>query len=298
MDTRKRKSIEIFRDRVATLIKENEMTQETFAEHCGLLKTDISNLSRKQAVPDDVMLAIADKCNVSTDWLLGRTDIREMARSKEESEKDFDYSKVTYGDLNRMLAFAAACGVLQIVPPENNSDNVSLLVRNETTSEFLRRLQKKAIDVITDSDEAEYLTDWLEKKCTNNERLAFWFDGILGTDKYHGSFPWEYSSAIGEDLEFNFKHATWVKDNPEQEWNNAWFEYLNNCGILHGPYHGVDKSYSNYINLFDGFTGYYNFEGDVVDAPEPPHLKKTDQQSTVNGFMNIPDGTDEELPFN
>ena len=284
MSTEKQTPIMIFRDRVNALMKEKKMTQAEFANHCDLPHSDIANLSRKQTVPTDVMLAVADKCDVSTDWLLGRTDIREVARSKEEGAAEFDYSKVTYGDLNRMLAFAAACGILQIVPPKDKNDNVSLLVRNKDTADFLRRLQKKAIDVITDSDETEYLTDWFEKKCAIMTPLSF-ADAIFEyIDKYHGAFPWHYICSLDDDLDFDFTDAEWL----------PYTEYAGKL-VAHDPY-GDSSSYNAYLNLCDGITGYYGC--DRTYFPKPPHDKKAEQKSTIDGFMNIPDGIDDELPFN
>lgn len=273
MDTEKQTPIMIFRDRVDALRKEKKMTQAEFANHCSLPQSDIANLSRKQAVPTDVMLAIADKCGVSTDWLLGRTDIREMVHSKEKSTAEFDYSKVTYGDLNRMLAFAAACGILQIVPPKDKNDNVSLLVRHKDTADFLRRLQKKAIDVITDSDETEYLTDWFEKKCSITMRPLWFSDGAIYeyVDKYHGAFPWRYLCSLDKDLKFDFTGAEWLP-------------YSGYVGgrVDHDPY-GDSSNYADYLCLCDGITGYYGC--DTGYYPKPPHNKAAAE-------------IDEELPFN
>ncbi len=294
--------LQSIRERLGQLMKDYSLSQKALAAKCGLSENDVSvlvgkNKRDKKTMSGEQLFAIAEAFDVSIDWLVGRTDIREMAHSKEESAAEFDYSKVTYGDLNRMLAFAAACGVLQIVPPKDKNDNVSLLVRHKDTADFLRRLQKKAIDVITDSDETEYLTDWFEKKCAITTSL-YSFDCVFNcADKYHGAFPWRYLLSLDKDWRFDFTGAEWIKDNPSEEWDHAWFSYINNCGISYGPYDGVDRSYENYKCLSDGITGYYCID-DIVNAPEPPHKKKTDQTSGTDDFMNIPDGIDEELPFN
>ncbi len=298
MDAKRNKKekepIAIFRERVEILKKEKGMTQKSFAEYCGLAHSDISNLSRKDQIPSDVMLAIADKCNVSMDWLVGRTDIREVARSKEENENKkeenenkFDYSNVTYGDLHKMLAFAAACGVLRIIPPTDKTGNVTLLVSDGNTGEFLRKLRNKAIDVITDPDETEFLTGWFDKKCADSDRIGF-FGVLHGSslaylDKYHGAFPWCYVESMN-DYFFDFHHAEWRTTDPSDE-----------RGYVDDPNCLVD--YTPYKNLYDGIVGYYY---NSRSFPEPPQKIKKQQESSnlVDDFMHIPDGVDEELPFN
>lgn len=293
MGVEKNSAVGVFRDRVTLLSKELGMTQERFAEHCGLQHSDISNLSRKKQIPTDVMLAVADKCNVSTDWLFGRTDIREVAQTKEENKADFDYSKVTYGDLNRILAFAAACGVLQIVHPKNKNDTLTLMVKDEDTALFLRKLQEKAIDVITDADETEFLTAWFAKKCDNSLTLStvglcFGIQRVFAADKYHGAFPWNYLASIGYDFVFNFTGAEWTDDSPADYQGLVWYD--------DGEHSDIHFDYDPYKCLYDGITGYYrNIRGIYLD---PPCAIKNDSQPDTSDFTNIPNSTDDELPFN
>ncbi len=287
---KEKEPIAIFRERVEILKKEKGMTQKSFAEYCGLAHSDISNLSRKDQIPSDVMLAIADKCNVSMDWLVGRTDIREVARSKEENENKkeeneskFDYLNVTYGDLHKMLAFAAACGVLQIIPPTDKTGNVTLLVSDGNTGEFLRKLRNKAIDVITDPDETEFLTGWFDKKCADSDPISLWGRTSTSPDKYHGAFPWGYVESMN-DYSFDFYHAEWRTTDPSDERG-----YVEDTNYL------VD--YAPYRKLYDGIVGYYY---NSRSFPEPPQKIKKQQESSnaIESFMNIPDGIDDELPFN
>lgn len=287
MDANTCNLVDVFRDRVTTLRNELKMTQEQFADHCGLTLTDINNLTRKKKIPSEVMVAIADKCDVSTDWLLGRTNIRKTVTDANTAPQDFDYSKVTVGDLNRILAFTAACGKIQIISPYSKGECVSLRVIDKQLSEFLRRLQKKAIDVITDPDETEYLTDWFEKKCANNVYIGNDLPFLLHEevdmlDKYHGAFPWKYLTSTDHDLEFDFTDAEWKADNPAPN------------GYLQNPICFEDiTDYSPYLCLFDGITGYY----DTLSYHEPPHRKNKKTTSTMkDDSANIPN-EDDELPF-
>lgn len=290
MNTNTRGPVDVFHDRVTTLRNELKMTQEQFAKHCGLMLTDINNLTRKKKIPSEVMIAIADKCNVSTDWLLGRTTIRETATDTSTVLQNFDYSKVTAGDLNRILAYAAACGIVQIISPNEKNGLISLRVLNKELAEFLRRLQKKAIDVITDQDDAEFLTDWFEKKCANDSPLASFLGIHESIDKYHGAFPWSYICAIDKDYDFDFTDAEWRNDDPSDEWNEEIYEirdYAGNC---------ILPKYKEYRSLFDGITGYYYYPSSKYpNAPTlRPHQDPDEDPDTDLSFMNIPD----ELPFN
>ena len=72
-----------FGERLDILLKERGWKQDYFA---GVIKVDpsmvslyVSGKSKPQA---DFMLDIADIFNVSLDWLMGRTDVREVAKPR------------------------------------------------------------------------------------------------------------------------------------------------------------------------------------------------------------------------
>lgn len=69
-----------FGDRLRNLRLEKNMTQEEVASYFGLHKTRISQyeLNKRQA-DDDMKKKLAEFFNVSLDYLLGKTDIRESA---------------------------------------------------------------------------------------------------------------------------------------------------------------------------------------------------------------------------
>ena len=284
--------MESLRDRLKQLMEDHKYSQKQLAELSGLSQNDISSLvgknqREKKTISGEQLFAIADALNVSIDWLVGRTDYREVVYSEEQRRQDFDYSKVTVGDLNRTLAFAAACGMLQIISPDSSTECISLRVIDKQLSEFLRRLQKKAIDVITDPDETEYLTDWFEKKCSNNQVLAP-FDGniISSVDKYHGAFPWGYVTSIGENIAFDFDDAEWRNDNPSAEWDSDRADiitYAENCSY---------GAYKDYLELFDGITGYYYCS---TNRPKAPHLTGSALLESIN-VMKIVNDYEVDMP--
>lgn len=67
----------IFKDRLVQLRKELDLTQETFAEKIGFSRTAISawEIGRNEPSNADT-IKIADFFNVSVDYLLGKSDVR------------------------------------------------------------------------------------------------------------------------------------------------------------------------------------------------------------------------------
>jgi transcriptional regulator with XRE-family HTH domain len=67
----------IFGERLRTLREEKNLSQEELAEVFGLGKVAISGYERGKRTPSfDILVGLADYFQVSTDFLLGRTDDR------------------------------------------------------------------------------------------------------------------------------------------------------------------------------------------------------------------------------
>ena len=67
----------IFIQNLQTIMKDREMSQETLSEITGISKSSISEWIKKDQMPRcDTVIILADKLNVSTDYLLGRTNIK------------------------------------------------------------------------------------------------------------------------------------------------------------------------------------------------------------------------------
>lgn len=85
-----------FKDRLVLLRKELGLTQEEFAEKIGYTRTAVSawEIGRNEPSNSDT-LKIADFFGVTTDYLLGKTDVRNY--DKDEQEFRFAYHKETEG---------------------------------------------------------------------------------------------------------------------------------------------------------------------------------------------------------
>lgn len=65
----------IIKKRINDLLYENSITQTGLAEHLGITQATLSrNLNGEHGMRIDVLKKIADYFNVSTDYLLGRTE--------------------------------------------------------------------------------------------------------------------------------------------------------------------------------------------------------------------------------
>lgn len=74
------KRMPIFAERFAQL--RGEMTQGEFAEFLGISRPTVGFYENGTRLPDALLLRqIADKCKVSADWLLGKSDIKSTAPS-------------------------------------------------------------------------------------------------------------------------------------------------------------------------------------------------------------------------
>lgn len=64
-----------FSDRLKELRKANKLSQKALAEAVGMSNTGIQNYELETRIPNvDVVIKLADYFNVSTDYLLGRSD--------------------------------------------------------------------------------------------------------------------------------------------------------------------------------------------------------------------------------
>lgn len=102
-----------FKNRLAQLRKELNLTQEEFAEKIGYTRTAISawEVGRNEPSNTDT-LKIANFFNVSVDYLLGKSDIRNPQNSKDYSDKininlyTKDYTNITDNQINQITEFA------------------------------------------------------------------------------------------------------------------------------------------------------------------------------------------------
>ena len=69
----------MFSERIRLLRSEKNLTQAAVAAHVGLSARGYQDLELGATPRGDTLLAIAEFYEVSVDWLLGRTDVREVA---------------------------------------------------------------------------------------------------------------------------------------------------------------------------------------------------------------------------
>ena len=76
-------------DRIKQLRMENNLTQNQFAALFGLYDSTISQYENGKRVPEyDIIIKIANKFNVSIDWLLGRVENKELVLMDKNSLPD------------------------------------------------------------------------------------------------------------------------------------------------------------------------------------------------------------------
>ncbi|KHO62692.1 transcriptional regulator [Thermoanaerobacter sp. YS13] len=76
-------------DRIKQLRLENNLTQEEFGKIFGIVKSTVSMYESNKSTPDDELKKkIAEYFNVSLDWLMGVSDIRNPSDEITEAVED------------------------------------------------------------------------------------------------------------------------------------------------------------------------------------------------------------------
>ncbi len=135
-----------FKERLVKLRKELNLTQEDFAQKIGYTRTAISawEIGRNEPSNSDTV-KIADFFGVSTDYLLGKSDVRNNTSNIDESDKKF-YMCPVYGQISAgQPNWAEECiegrlpldpDLMGIVNPEEhfflrvNGESMNKVVRN------------------------------------------------------------------------------------------------------------------------------------------------------------------------
>jgi transcriptional regulator with XRE-family HTH domain len=82
------------------LREENHLTQEELANNLGLKRYNISDWEQGRTQPDiDSIKKLADYFQVSTDYLLGKSDIRNINNENEDYRIAFDDIGKDYAEL-------------------------------------------------------------------------------------------------------------------------------------------------------------------------------------------------------
>lgn len=276
----KKSSIDMLRERIKTLKNENRETQKTFAERCDISPNTLSNLmTRGKAIQYDDLEKIADACNVSIDWLVGRTDIREVQQSK---QSEIDYYGLTYGEICKVITFLAAANVIHIIP-DKEKGNVNIQIMDETIKEFLETLTALSLASVGKKSVCVGLHAWFESETQRllNENVV----KEVVADKYDKAFPWKTA-----DVKFDYSDIEeWTMESPADEFDAISIDRACNLAQLHS---GIDENgnvimplkyqrplyMESYSCLIDGIVGYPRFCDSCARNFEPTLPQIEDKQ--------------------
>lgn len=288
-ETREKNDIEILSERIDTLRRETKETAKAFSDRCGVNENTLSALknNRAKAINFDHIKRIANANNVSIDWLIGRTDVREVQQSKGGNENTIDYASLSYGYVYNFLAYLCAMDHLQIV---KTADGIILRVRDERIAKFLDTLQQLARMATANYSVCTALKTWIDTEFDDDVNLSILGEVFNSIDKYNDAFPWKYCIKNNETVEFDFSNGEWCDDSPVTEWNANY----DDATIYERP---LFAPYDSYEILNDGIVGYYNHKYPYPEPPKRPTKAEDNGTSALDDFMNIPDGINEELPW-
>lgn len=273
-------SIEILRERIRLLENENRVNGKAFAERCDISPNTLSNLmTRGKAIQYDLLEKIADAYDVSIDWLVGRTDAREVQHSK---QGEIDYYGLTYGEICKVIAFLAAANVIHIIPDKENG-NINIQIMDETIKGFLETLVALSLASVGKKSVCIGLRAWFESETQRllNERVV----KKIVADKYDKAFPWKTA-----DVKFDYSDIEeWTMKNPSEEFDAISIDLGCNLAQLHSR---IDENgnvimplkwqrplyMESYSCLIDGIVGYPRFCDSCARNFEPTLPQIEDRQ--------------------
>ena len=86
-----------------------DMTLQEFADKLGMSRATVGFYSAGQRIPDALgVKTIAEKCNVSADWLLGLSDVK---TTDENIQQVCELTGLSDGLVNEMFSFRKNIGV-------------------------------------------------------------------------------------------------------------------------------------------------------------------------------------------
>ena len=264
----KKSSIDMFRERIMTLKNENRETQKAFAERCDIDPNKLSNLmTRGKAIQYDDLEKIADAYNVSIDWLVGRTDAREVQQGK---QGEIDYYRLTYGEICKVITFLAAANVIHIIP-DKEKGNINIQIMDETIKGFLETLVALSLASVGKKSVCVGLHAWFESETQRllNENVV----KELVADKFNQAFPWKTA-----DVKFDYSDIEeWTMENPAVEFNTSIkfsadclrARFMENKTSDEMPICSRPSYMESYACLIDGIVGYPHFSRSCARNFEP-----------------------------
>lgn len=156
--------LEIFSIRIKELREKMGMTQKEFSEHIGIRQQTLSGYERGVMKPPlDVAKNIAEKCNISLDWLCGLPE-------KENLEVVKDYKDL----FQLLIIITEQCPKLWniYVSNPNFPDERAVFNTTDTTIVNFFKDWEKMFDLYSDGTIDEHLYHlWLDDKLKNYENM-------------------------------------------------------------------------------------------------------------------------------
>lgn len=274
-------SLDALRERIEILKKENDCTAAALAEKCGAQPRDFSDLNRKDRKKPNYELAekLADTFGVSIDWLLGRTDAREVRQSK---QNEIDYYGLTYGEICKVITFLAAANVIHIIP-DKEKGNINIQIMDETIKGFLETLVSLSLASVGKKSVCIGLHAWFESEAQRllDERVV----KKIVADKYDKAFPWKTA-----DVKFDYSDIEeWTMENPADEFDTESIDFARGITEMHSEIDengNIKMSLENwrplymesYSCLIDGIVGYPNFSKSCARNLDPSLPQIEDKQ--------------------
>ena len=162
-----------------------DMTLEQFAKKLGMSRATVGFYAAGQRIPDALGLKkIAEKCNVSADWLLGLTniqtndtDLRKVCEYTGLSEETISELSLYAKQKNIESSFLSRFFESMVISDDSIETICNFLIKaaNANTVDELFRIKK--LDELTDDEPAPLakFTRWIVSNISGRRRMVFPF---------------------------------------------------------------------------------------------------------------------------
>ncbi|MCI8319070.1 MAG: helix-turn-helix transcriptional regulator [Lachnospiraceae bacterium] len=184
--------LEIFSLRIKELRESLEMTQKDFSEHIGIKQQTLSGYERGiMKPPIDVTKNIAQKCNVSIDWLCGLSDKKTLS---DEIKTFADAIKIII-NLEQKLNISVC-----IEYTFGGKSSSSIYFRDSKMNEFLKEWEK--------------MKDLHDNNIIDDDVYNLWIEKTL---KKYDTFPITTITSPSPDCFYSEEELPFNVDEPPQE---------------------------------------------------------------------------------
>lgn len=136
-------------NRIKILRLEKGSTQKQLSEYLGLTPKMISFYEKEERFPPhDIILKLADYFDVTTDYLLGRSEKKQYRISNSTKNKDVEYIETIYDKLNDIGKKEAIKRISELteINKYNNTTPVTIAAHNDDIDDNQLKLMQEDID--------------------------------------------------------------------------------------------------------------------------------------------------------